>query len=141
MGPDGSGARRLVGTWRLEAAEFEVVGAERFNIYGEHPVGRLILTRDGWMAAILMAADRDPEAGPASLFASMMAYSGRYRIEAGDRFITSVDLAWSPTWAGTDQVRFFKIEGDTLSITTEPQHHPRVPDQLGRGMLTWRRER
>jgi hypothetical protein len=93
------------------------------------------------MAAILMSADRDPDAGSASLFASMMAYSGRYRIGAGDRFITSVDLAWTPTWVGTDQVRYFKVEDDTLSITTEPQYHPRVPDQLGRGMLTWRRER
>jgi Lipocalin-like domain len=41
------------------------------------------------------------------------------RIE-GDKVIHHVLTAWFPTWIGTDQVRYFKIDGKTLTITTAP---------------------
>ena len=35
-----------------------------------------------------------------------------------------VDASWNEAWTGTDQVRFYKLEGDTLTITTAPMKHP-----------------
>ena len=66
----------------------------------------------------------------------MLAYSGAYRIE-GDKFITKVDIAWHPSWVGTEQVRFFHVEGDRLKITMAPQAMPRYGARIGTGVLEW----
>ena len=50
----------------------------------------------------------------------MMAYTGKYRVE-GDYLVTNVDVAWYEVWAGTEQRRQFKLEGDKLTILTKPQ--------------------
>ena len=59
----------------------------------------------------------------------MIAYTGTYRLE-GDRWITQVDVAWNPEWVGTEQTRFFAIDGDVLKV-----HTP------WRVMPNWARER
>src|SRR5207249_12095182 len=60
-------------------------------------------------------SDRMPpkeDADGTALFKAMMAFTGTYRLESDDKFITDVDLAWHPAWNGTQQVRFFKVDGD-----------------------------
>jgi hypothetical protein len=51
----------------------------------------------------------------AALYRSMLAYTGRYRVE-GDEFITTVEASWNETWNGTEQRRRFLIEGDRLIV-------------------------
>jgi hypothetical protein len=68
----------------------------------------------------------------------MMAYSGKYRAEGENKFITTVDVAWHPAWNG-EQTRFFALNGDVLSITTAQQTVPQFPGRPGRGVLRWRR--
>ena len=41
----------------------------------------------------------------------------RYRIE-DDKWITRVEVAWNPEWIGTEQSRFFKLEGNCLQVLT-----------------------
>ena len=55
----------------------------------------------------------------------MVAYSGIYRVE-GDKWIMKVDVAWDETWTGTEQLRFFKVEGDALTVTSPltTEHEP-----------------
>jgi Lipocalin-like domain len=57
-------------------------------------------------------------------FRSKAAYSGIYRVK-GDRWIAKVDVAWDESWMGTEQVRFFRIEGEQPNghhgFSTEPQ--------------------
>jgi Lipocalin-like domain len=136
-------ARRLVGTWRVVSAQFEYADTgECRDMYGPNPSGYLILTDNGRMMGMLTAADRaapENEADRAGLFESMMAYSGKFRVEGDDEFITTVDLAWHPAWNRTEQTRFFKLDGDALSITSAQQTHPLFPGRLGRGVLVWRR--
>lgn len=67
----------------------------------------------------------------------MLAYSGLYRIE-GDRFVTEVDVAWDRDWVGSRQIRFWRIEGDLLSIETAPQLAS-ADGRTGRGIVVWRR--
>lgn len=49
-----------------------------------------------------------------------------YRVEA-DRFITQVDVSWNEAWTGTEQARFFKIESDTMTVTTPWLPEPNTP--------------
>jgi hypothetical protein len=53
----------------------------------------------------------------------MIAYSGSYRVEDG-RFITKVDTSWNEAWIGTEQVRFVRLEGDTMTLTSAWQPDP-----------------
>ncbi len=133
-----------VGAWRLLAFELEIEGrAERAQPMGPCPRGRLVLTPDGFMTGIIVAANRtpgrsDPEL--AALFRSMLAYTGRYRLE-GDRFVTVVDASWNEAWTGTEQARTFALDGDRLDIVSPWAPHPLKPDApAARGVLRWVRE-
>ena len=69
----------------------------------------------------------------------MASYSGIYRVE-GDRWITKVDVAWTESWTGTEQMRFFKLEGDTLTVSTPWLLNPNLPgNPETRGVLVWSR--
>ena len=89
------GSERLIGTWRLISIQFELADTgERFDLYDPHPQGFLILTDGARLMVMVTSADREPprdEADGAALFESMMAYSGKYRVEGEDKFITSAD--------------------------------------------------
>jgi hypothetical protein len=69
----------------------------------------------------------------------MMAYSGPFRIEGEDQFITKIEVSWHPGWVGTEQARTFVVDGDILSITTAETSHPMFPGQTGRGVLKWQK--
>jgi hypothetical protein len=111
--------------------------------FGAQPKGYLILTREGRMAAILTsdtrtAAKTDPER--AELFKSMVAYSGKYRIEGMD-FITTVDASWNEAWNGTEQRRHYRLEGDKLFIESAPLRSALFDNKTVVGRLVWERER
>jgi hypothetical protein len=73
------------------------------------------------------------------LFSSMIAYAGTYEI-AGDRVVHHVDISWNEAWTGTQQVRFFRMDGDRLTITTAVAKSPR--DGLeGRTIVAFERTR
>ncbi len=96
----------LIGNWKLVSWQV-VVGNETQNPFGSSPRGYLLLTREGRSMAITTADNRKGGAGIGELAAlqkSMLAYSGRYRIE-GDDFITTVDVSWNEIWNGTEQRR------------------------------------
>jgi Lipocalin-like domain len=51
------------------------------------------------------------------LYDTMFAYAGTYSFDA--RSVTHhVDISWNEAWTGTDQVRFYEIQRDTLNITS-----------------------
>lgn len=136
---------RLAGAWRLVAFELEVAGrAERVLPMGPRPRGRLVLTQDGLMIGLITAGERTPgrsDAELAALYRSMLAYTGRYRVE-GDRFVTLVDASWNETWVGGEQERTFALAGDRLDIVSPWAPHPLRPDAPpARGVLRWERER
>jgi hypothetical protein len=57
--------------------------------------------------------------GIRTLLESMSAYAGTYTAD-GEKVVHCVDTSWNGSWTGTDQVRFYKLDGDTLTITTAP---------------------
>ena len=76
----------------------------------------------------------------ANLFDSMSAYTGIYRLE-GDKWITKVDVAWAPTRLGTEQVRFFRFDGDRLHVISVWVPPPSGTGGMGRVIITWEREK
>jgi hypothetical protein len=51
---------------------------------------------------------------------SFSAYTGKYTVE-DDKWTTKVDVSWNEVYNSQDQVRFFKLEGDLLSVRTPEQ--------------------
>ena len=47
----------------------------------------------------------------------MFAYAGTWSVEAG-KVTHHVDVSWNEAWNGTDKVREYQIEGNTLILTT-----------------------
>ena len=134
----------LTGVWKLTSFVAESVQTkERRNIYGEKPVGYLVITPERFTAVITGEGRKPPQTDEDRLFSfrSMFAYTGLYRIE-GNRLTTKVDVAWNEAWKGTDQVRFFRLQGDKLFIESAPAPSANYPE-LGqtRGILEWERSK
>jgi hypothetical protein len=116
-------AAELAGTWRLLSWSIEVLeSGEQFHQFGDNPPGYIHFTSDGRAFAVLTASDRKPvetEMDQIAAFGSLIAYTGRYRVE-GNRLVTKVDVSADPAAVGTELVRFYRLEGDRLEITTTP---------------------
>jgi Lipocalin-like domain len=138
-------AAQLYGSWRLLSFKAQIVGedAEPRDFFGSSPFGRLILTPAHTMAVFLSRPDRNPptnDADAATLLRSMTAYTGRFRVE-GDKFITTVDGAWNEVFKSHEQVRIFKLEGDTLTIRVPEQPSGLEPGKRNTSVLTFEREK
>jgi hypothetical protein len=132
----------LIGNWKLVSWQV-VVGDGIQNPFGSSPRGYLLLTREGRSMAITTADNRKGGEGVterAALQKSMLAYSGRYRIE-GDDFITTVDVSWNEVWNGTEQRRHYRIEGDRLFIESAPAPSILYPGKTDFRRLVWEREK
>ena len=69
------------------------------------------------------------------LHQTMFAYAGTYTVYT-DRVIHHVDVSWNEAWTGTDQVPFFKIEGNILTITAAPNKNP-MDGREGHSVIVW----
>jgi hypothetical protein len=69
------------------------------------------------------------------LYGTMISYAGSYTMDA-EKVIHHVDISWNQAWTGTDQVRFYKLEGNTLTITTAPAKNF-TDGREGRSILVW----
>jgi hypothetical protein len=65
----------------------------------------------------------------------MFAYAGTYTVE-GDKVTHNVDVSWNEAWTGTDVVRFYKLDGNTLTITTALSKSG-MDGREGRTVLVW----
>lgn len=131
----------LVGTWSLVSALMEDTETKKQElIWGERPNGRLTLTSSHWLVVQTAEGRKPPQTDEdrSAAFRSMIAYGGRYRTE-GRTILIDVDIAWDESWTGTQQVRFFDIEGDRLRIEAAPQRYANLGDRSMRGILTWQR--
>jgi len=138
----------VVGVWKLVA--YTAADAETGAViqpYGEAPNGFLFYTAGGRMSALLTATARKrfsagnrinaPMEERAEAFATSSSYAGTYTLE-GDRVIHHVEVATNPDWVGGDQLRFPRIEGNRLVITT-PALPTRPDGKLRVSTLVWER--
>ena len=112
---------KVIGIWKLISHEIEFQSTgQKEPAYGRSPTGYAIFTAEGRVMFVLTGEGRKPAQtvqDRANLLDTLTAYTGTYRIE-GDKWITKVDVSWNPEWVGTEQTRFFKLDGDRLHVTS-----------------------
>ena len=128
--PANPGLAPLVGSWRLLSVGLTFTDTkERVEPLGSNPDGRMVLEPGGRIMFLFTKPNRQPptiDAERAVLFNEMVAYTGLVRSDGPGRFIATVDIAWHPAWGG-EQLRFFTIDGNRLTIGTSEQTFPQFP--------------
>jgi hypothetical protein len=133
----------VVGAWSLVSFDTDEGNGASKPRFGQDPVGYLLYTADGHMAAVLAGTHRPELKSPSGsssteeqrthALANFLAYAGRYDIR-GDRVFHHVDVSVFTNLMGTTLERQFKIEGDVLTIRTVP------PEIWGSSnILVWKR--
>jgi hypothetical protein len=136
-------AAKILGMWKLVSFEAEIQATgQKEPVMGQNPTGFVIFTTEGRAFFILTGEGRKPaktDHERAKLLNSVISYTGMYCLE-GDQWITKVDVAWSPEFVGTEQRRFFKVDGDRLNVLTTWGVHPNWPEKgTQRRILTFER--
>lgn len=133
----------VVGAWSLVRFDTDEGHGSSKPRFGQDPVGYLLYTADGHMAAVLAGTHRPELKSPSgsssteeqrtNALANFLAYAGRYEIR-GDRVFHYVEVSVFTNLMGTTLERQFKIEGDVLTIRTMP------PEIWGSSnVLVWKR--
>lgn len=131
------------GVWKLVSYQVEVQSSgELMNPMGKNPTGYVIFTPESRVWFVLTAEGRRPGKTveeKAELLDTVIAYTGTYRIE-GNKWITSVEVAWNPAWVGTEQSREFKADGKLLQVLTPWRVMPNWADKgMTRSIITFER--
>jgi hypothetical protein len=124
---------QIVGTWKLVSYEREELpsGAKSY-VLGARPSGYINYGNDGRMMVIIVSSGRHKPTGPVAtpaeaeeLLTSMLAYTGTYTIDSAAKTVTHhVDVSWDQTRTGESHVRTFELNGDRLTLTTQPSRDP-----------------
>jgi hypothetical protein len=133
----------LAGNWKLVSWQVIVDNEPPQDVFGRNPKGYLILTPAGRSIVVTTAENRKGGTGDAeraALHRSMLAYTGKYRIEGND-FVTVVDASWNEDWNGTEQRRHFRVEGDKLFIESAPAPSIVFPGKTDFRRIVWEREK
>ena len=147
LGVNANSLPNLVGTWRLASYEARASSGEIRYPLGQHVVGQLFYDLNGNMSAHVMRVDRPTfalddsgsgtDAEVRAAFEGHVSYFGTYTIDPSALTVTHhVRGASYPNWIGHDQIRYYRIDGSHLVLSTPPI--------LDRGesleyILTWER--
>jgi hypothetical protein len=137
-------SNKLVGTWKVLSIEVQFKdGSPSRHVYGVHPIGYVIYTAEGRAMAIYEAEERKPaQTDPerAALIRSMIAVSAAYRLDGDDKYIAKIDVSWNPSLRNQEQVRFYKVDGDRLEVTSGWAPSPNLPGKpVTRGVFMFER--
>lgn len=126
-----AGEPGLVGTWKLDRFENRLKDGTIVRPYGEHPRGYFVYDATGHVHIQVM---RNPppahfasgdEEKPTSeetlkLYSTYVAYFGTYRVDKEKGLLTHVvEGSLNPFYTDTDQLRPYKLKGDTFIIEAD----------------------
>jgi hypothetical protein len=126
--PAASADNSIVGTWQLTSFSSLVLDTkETSRPYGDHPTGYIQYSPGGHMVVFLTSGELKPPASASYTDAERVdvhraiagAYAGTYSVE-GNKVVHHILTSWRPEWIGGDQIRYFEINGKTLTIKTAP---------------------
>jgi hypothetical protein len=93
----GDDSNKVLGTWKLVSYETEVQATgEKEPAMGKNPTGYVVFNAERRVFLLLTGEARKPAKTSqerAELFATLVAYTGIYRVE-GDKWTTKVEVAW-----------------------------------------------
>ena len=113
----------IEGRWKLLAAEdLRADGTVARYPWGRQPVGSIVVDRGSCYVQIMSGdvpafkgAAPVNEQMSAMLLSSYIAYSGPCTVNTTEGSVTlKVEAAWRPNYVGTEQKRFFTIEGNRM---------------------------
>jgi hypothetical protein len=128
----------IVGTWQVTSFTMLTLGTNEISRpFGESPKGYLQYSPGKHMVVFLQAGSPKQPANAAytdtdraeihrSIFG---AYAGTYTVEGG-KVVHHVIASWRPEWIGGDQVRYFEITGNKLTIKTAPVKSTRTGEDI-----------
>jgi hypothetical protein len=140
-------ASEFVGAWRLASYIGVNSSGETFYPMGPNPRGRIIYDAGGRMAVQIGDSRRIPfasadpgataDAEVRGAFDGYLAYFGTYTVEPGrGAVVHHPEMSLNPNWIGVDQVRYFDLQGDRLTLKTPPMH---IGGVEGVSTLVWQR--
>ena len=102
-------ATQIVGAWKWTGHVYkEVATGKTTNVYGERPLGLMVLTAGGNLVWAVFADSRKAPAGApvtdaerASLFNTMAAATGTYKVD-GNTLALTYNGSWNQSWTGND---------------------------------------
>jgi Lipocalin-like domain len=118
----------IVGTWRVTSYSILTLSTNEVAYpVGENPIGYIQYSPGGHVVVFISTGNpKQPassiytEADRAELHKGIFgAYAGTYSVE-GNKVIHHVVAAWRPDWIGGDQIRYFEINGNKLTIKGAP---------------------
>lgn len=121
---------QIIGTWKLVSWTFKNEKGETIHYLGENATGILMYDAHGYMNAQLMKGNRPAFASESingatpnealGAFNSYLAYFGKYYEKGPGEMVHTVEGSLFPNWVGHQEVRYGKIEGDRLVLSTPP---------------------
>lgn len=138
----------LVGTWHLRSCEGRGSDGGTVQPFGPDPGGMLMYDERGNMVVTLMRSSRRSFASGDAMQATadeigvawseFDAYSGTYTLDMEQGTVTHhVRQAKFPNWLGTEQIRYYRREGNRLILSSAPIRHAGSEWVF---TLTWSRE-
>ena len=138
-----SAEARFLGSWSLVSFEHILRSGEVLKPYGASPSGSILYQADGHMSAQVSVrsparfARDDPEQASAEEAAeagkTYFGYWGSFKVYAEKGVVVHrVEGSSFPNWTRTEQVRYFRFEGDNRLILE-------AQSSSGRYTLIWQR--
>jgi hypothetical protein len=121
---------QIIGTWKLVSWTYKNEKGEEVHYFGKNSTGILMYDRHGYMNAQLMKENRAPFASDSinggspdetyGAFHSYLAYFGKYYEENPGEMTHIVEGSLFPNWVGNKEIRYGRIEGNKLILSTPP---------------------
>ena len=123
-----AGEPGLIGTWRLIRFEDRSKDGKIDKPYGEHPLGYFVYDTTGHLSVQIMRnpplpsfvsgdEDKATDAEMVQAYGAYVAYFGTYRVDKAHHVLHhQVEGALNTTYTNTDQLRPYRLSGDTLII-------------------------
>ena len=118
----------LVGTWRVTSlASVTADGGEITHPFDDQVAGYVQYSPGRHMVVFLSTANPKRPASAAYTDAERAeiykgifgAYAGTYSVD-GNKVTHHIVASWRPDWIGGDQIRYFELNGNTLTLKTAP---------------------
>ena len=121
----------VTGIWKLISIQTEADDGTLAYPFGKDVAGLAMIDARGYFSAQLMGMKRpsfksaDPRGGTPvevrTAFENYIGYFGTFDLdEAKGAIIFHVRGAWLPNWIGSDQIRYYTLSGNRMSISTAP---------------------
>lgn len=131
----------LIGAWRVTSGHITTVGVPGDKT--QPKIGYLIFTPEHRMVAIVADPDRKPATNDAEALAlsrSIVAYTGKFDLTP-DHYTIHVEFSSTMLQLDRPQVRYYKIDGDKLTITVPEAESMVTPGVRTSTTLTLVRDR